>query len=261
MRKIHKSIGQRGLSHLLVPLLFIFLIAVVGVTVLIDSHAQTPNPSVPAPITVTNTDSGKTVSLSVGQELIVKLSNVNWAFASPSNAAVLSQLSKSTLNPAGQSSVGYEVVTYKAEEPGTSNVSATLIVRPVCKPGLLCPADIAVSRFILYVKVGGTNQQGTVKGTFFQAENTSWPKTQTVAYIGVNVANNAKVSKVEWLLNNSLQYTQTNPVVRGLFQYNWPIANLKAGTYRWTAEVFDSNNNIQLVKNNKGNPYLDMKVN
>jgi len=108
------------------------------------------------------------------------------------------------------------------------------------------------------------NPTGLVSGTFVQPENSAWPKTQSTGYIGVNVSDVTKVDKVVWYLGNtqpqSLKYTENNPSVGDLFQYDWNLKGLTAGKYHWIALVYDDSGNYQLVKNSAGNPYDDMTV-
>ena len=108
-----------------------------------------------------------------------------------------------------------------------------------------------------------TPQNGQVTGSFTQAQNSVWPTGQEIAYIGVSVtpANpKATVSKVEWYLDDTLYNTATKPSVGNLYQYDWPIAKLVTGWYHWTAKVYDSNGNYQLVRAQDGKPYINMKV-
>lgn len=114
-----------------------------------------------------------------------------------------------------------------------------------------------------YINMKVTNP-GTVGGKFVQKQNTSWLNKQTVAYIGLNVSDASKVSKVEWYLGKvdkaNLKYTAHKPSAGTLFQYDWPIADVAKGSYRWRAVVYDTNGLTRLVKNNLGDYYVDMLV-
>jgi hypothetical protein len=142
-----------------------------------------------------------------------------------------------------------------------STRNSSVLMNNVQQSGNLSSKQIKKANLVV---VAPKNQAGEINGTFVQRNGSSWPSTQSEAYIGINVDNVDKVSKVEWYLNNfdssSLVYKATSPSVGNLYQYNWWIKDLPAGTYRIVAKVYDKNNNSQVVKNSDGNPYVDMSV-
>lgn len=107
---------------------------------------------------------------------------------------------------------------------------------------------------------------GTASGKFVQPEGSKWPATQTTIYIGVSVDGNDNASRVEWYLNDfsaSPLYSQSSGLSSSsntLYQFDWNVSNLKPGTYRIVAKVFDKKGNFQIVTNNIGAPYLDTTV-
>lgn len=110
------------------------------------------------------------------------------------------------------------------------------------------------------------DKQGAVVGKFVQQNNSTWPAGQKEGYIGINAGNAtaSDVSKVEWYLvdtgTSDLKHSANSPGVGNLFQYNWPLEGLPAGTYRWVVRVYDKTGKFSFATNNNNDPYLDSAI-
>jgi predicted secreted protein len=92
----------------------------------------------PGPVTADDADNGKTITLSVGQVLIVTLGAYNWTFSPTSNGAVLSQTGatssqRTSCIPGG--TCGTTTAQFTAHQPGTSQAIAT---RTYCGEAIQC---------------------------------------------------------------------------------------------------------------------------
>src|ERR1035441_8313374 len=127
--KIKKTkLNQAGVTHWILPVVFAVIIAAVGVRVLTAIHAS---PSVPPPMTITNSDNGRTINLQVGQGLMVDLSNVAWsnlaAGQTESSQSAWSGFSSSntnTLSLTGPASYGYQ--SSSRSKLGTSTTGSSI---------------------------------------------------------------------------------------------------------------------------------------
>jgi hypothetical protein len=111
-------------------------------TVTREATATTAALRPPETITVTDTDSGKTLSLPVGTTLIVKLSADNWTVGPATNPAVLRMNGQPTQSPSScipGGTCGTTTASFSAEQVGQAQVSAS---RDYCGEAIRCTPPV-----------------------------------------------------------------------------------------------------------------------
>ncbi|RTK95164.1 hypothetical protein EKI60_01770 [Candidatus Saccharibacteria bacterium] len=151
-------------------------------------------------------------------------------------------------------------VGYRVSQSGKTRSNQTSVAPQ--KKTKIKPIDSTVTE----AKKTPKDEKSAIAGTFVQQNNVAWPAGQKEGYVGLNAGNAAAsdVSKVEWYLVNTatsdLRHTADSSSVGNLFQYNWSLEGLPAGTYRWVVRVYDTNGKFSFALNNEGNPYLDQMI-
>jgi hypothetical protein len=105
--------------------------------------APTPGPGLIAVVTLGASFSPSSVTLSVGEPLLI---NVNGDVASMMTGPVTATTPDGPLTGGALGPASY---VYFATKPGTEILSAT--IRPRCEPGTMCPMWIAMSRLTVTV--------------------------------------------------------------------------------------------------------------
>lgn len=146
-----RSIHQSGHSHIILPIVAVLIVAIIGVR-LIVTHAN-PATVVTTTVTLVNADNNKTVKIDKGQKLVISLPNSAWIFAAVSKPSVLQFLSKVVAPVSSKYPSGNTTASYRAIGVGTSVISASATIRPVCTGHMACPQFIALARYQLTVDV------------------------------------------------------------------------------------------------------------
>jgi hypothetical protein len=108
-----------------------------------------------SPVAADDTDNGRTLTLSVGDELVVRLNSTYWQFAAPAGGAVISlgppQVSASAPGVGCVPGAGCGVVTasFRAVAAGAETISAD---RTSCGEALRCTATSGAYRLYLVVR-------------------------------------------------------------------------------------------------------------
>ena len=91
-----------------------------------------------SPVAVTDTDSGRTIAVARGAELVVTLHSTYWTFAAASNPAVLQEVGQPVASPGSCPpgvGCGQVTATFTAVGPGRADVTAS---RSSCGEALSC---------------------------------------------------------------------------------------------------------------------------
>jgi predicted secreted protein len=119
---------------------------------------STPVTTVASPaadtVVATDADNGKTISLKVGQRLLVRLNSTYWTYRGSSNLAVLQPSGQPVVSPSPQGCVagqgcGTASAAFTAIGPGTADVTAS---RTSCGEAMGCTGDQGSYRLTVVVK-------------------------------------------------------------------------------------------------------------
>lgn len=178
------TLSEDGWVHWLVPALVIIIVALVGLKLLTQSHAenQTTVNTAPKTVEISNASNGTTIHLKAGTGLVVNLTSLYWPPLSPpaghsesstgpwqnftsSNHFTMKIIgdpvytrTDSTTDP-GAINISSEQA-YQAVWKGTSTIEAESITQRVCGAGIDCPTYAFANHFTVTVDV-----TGSVKGT------------------------------------------------------------------------------------------------
>lgn len=112
------------------------------------SSATVGTQQTPAGVTLTNKDSGSTISVNKGEIIEVHLP-FGHLWSGPAN---LSQGLLTMQKPAGYESASAKACVWRFVAAGTGTVHFSFVGRPICKKGQLCPMYVMAVPFTVDIK-------------------------------------------------------------------------------------------------------------
>jgi len=177
-----RKLNSQGVTHIVLPLVAIFVTVAVGTYFLVASHADTPDTTATTDATaasptvnLTNANNNQTLNVKLGQTVQVELSNTFWPegsvpagksetttswwnnFAS-SNTRVLATPHTGTITKQSgkyqkvadlgvKEVIGSSLHSFTAVGPGSATITASSETTYVCGAGVGCPALAVVNHF------------------------------------------------------------------------------------------------------------------